>query len=309
MLEMADLSVKIGKTKFTNPVWVASGTFGCGNDFEDFLDLSTVGAIVTKTVTLKEREGNPPPRVVETPSGMLNAIGLENKGAKNLKEECYAFLKKTGTKVVVSISGPKEKEFVKCAKILSEEGFPDAFEINLSCPNISHGKKGCALIAQDEEATEKLVKEIKKAVPQPVIAKLTPNVTDIGRIAKAAERGGADAVSLVNTYYGMAIDPASMKPVLGNVTGGLSGPAIKPMALKAVYDVYRSVKIPVIGMGGIMTGSDVAEFMIAGASCVQVGTANLVDPASYKAILKEFKDYLKKKKIKKIKDLRGKLKT
>lgn len=302
---MIDLSVKIGKVKFLNPVWVASGTFGCGNDFQDFLDISKVGAIVTKTVTLKERKGNPPPRVVETASGMLNAIGLENNGAKALKDECYSFLKKTGTRTVVSISGPGEKEFAECAKILSEKNFPDAFELNLSCPNISHGGKGRGLIAQDEKAVRRVIKEVKRQVPQPVIAKLTPNVTDIAGIAKAAEKAGADAVSLVNTYYAMAIDVDAMKPLLGNITGGLSGPAIKPMAIKAVYDVSRKVKIPVIGMGGIMTGRDVAEFMLAGASSVQVGTANLADPTSYRQILKEFKAYLKEHKVQKARDLTG----
>ena len=304
-----DLTAKIGKIKFSNPIWVASGTFGCGEDFKDFLDLKTIGAIVAKTVTLKGREGNRPPRVVETASGMLNAIGLENGGAQMFKQGCYPLLKKAGTRIIVSISGPSEKEFAECAKILAEKSFPDAFEVNLSCPNIAHGKKSGALIAQDPKATEKIIKSIKKTCPHLTIAKLTPNVTSIGEIAKAAEAGGADAVSLVNTYYGMAVDSDSMSPVLGNITGGLSGPAIKPMALKAVYDVYKAVKIPIIGMGGIMSGRDVAEFMLCGAACVQVGTANLTDPTNYKKILKEFEQYLKEKNIKQASSLVGKLKT
>ena len=274
------LKTRLFGKEFKNPIWVASGTFGCGEEFVDFLDLKEVGAIVTKTVTLEGREGNLPPRVVETPSGMLNSIGLENKGAKHFKEEKYPFLKKTGTKVIVSLSGPKEEEFVRCAKILNEKNFPDAFEINLSCPNVKHGKTKHALIAQDEKATRELIRKIKKAVKKPVIAKLSPNVTSIARIAQEAEKGGADAVALVNTYYGMAVSAEEMKPLLGNIIGGLSGPAIKPIALKAVFDVHKKVKIPVIGMGGIMTGEDVAEFLLCGASCVQVGTANLADPSS-----------------------------
>lgn len=303
------LKTKIFGKEFKNPIWTASGTFGCGEEFEDFLSLKEVGAVVTKTVTLKEREGNRPPRVVETPSGMLNSIGLENKGALKFKEEKYPFLKKMGTKVIVSISGPKEEEFVECAKIIAEGNFPDAIEVNLSCPNVKHGKVKHSLIAQDGGATRELLRRVKKAVNRPVIAKLSPNVTSVAKIAKEAERGGADAVALVNTYYGMAVSAEEAKPLLGNITGGLSGPAIKPMALKAVYDVYKTVKVPVIGMGGIMTGEDVAEFLISGATCVQVGTANLADPSSYRRILKEFKDYLRRKKIKNVKELVGKLKT
>jgi dihydroorotate dehydrogenase (NAD+) catalytic subunit len=291
-----DLSVKIGKTIFKNPIWVASGTFGYGREFEDFMDLNEVGAIITKTVTLEAREGNPPPRLVETPSGLLNSIGLENKGVRHFKREYYPFLKNLKTRIIVSIAGHGPGEFEKCAERFSGKDAPDAIELNLSCPNVTHGGTRHALIAQDVRATERIVKAVRKKLKCTLIAKLTPNVTDIAKIAEAAESGGADAVSLVNTYFGMAVDPLTMEPLLGNVTGGLSGPAIKPMALKAVWDVYDKVKVPVIGMGGIMNGLDVAEFMISGASAVQVGTANLADPDSYKRILGEFKAYLRGKK-------------
>jgi dihydroorotate dehydrogenase (NAD+) catalytic subunit len=287
---------------------VASGTFGSGKEFEDFLDLKKVGAIVTKTITLNAREGNPPPRTVETASGMLNSIGLENKGAEELVAKTYPFLKRTGTKIVISISGADKKEFVECAGRISEKGFPHAIELNLSCPNVEHGGTKHRLVAQDAVATEHIVKAVRKKTKCDIIAKLTPNVTDIASIAMAAEAGGANAVALVNTYMGMAVDPETMKPILGNIIGGLSGPAIKPMALKAVRDVYLAVKIPVIGVGGIMKGTDVAEFMLCGATAVQTGTVNLVDPAGQGRILEEFKIYLKRQGIKKAKDLIGKLK-
>ncbi|MDP8299072.1 MAG: dihydroorotate dehydrogenase [Candidatus Tantalella remota] len=303
-----DLKIKIGRTTYDNPVWVASGTFGSGKEFEDFLELKKVGAIVAKTVTLNAREGNPPPRTVETPSGMLNAIGLENKGAAELVANTYPFLKRTGTKIVISISGANKKEFVECADIVAEKNFPHAVELNLSCPNVEHGGTKHRLIAQDAAATERLVKAVRRKIKCDLIAKLTPNVTDITSIAMAAEAGGADAVALVNTYMGMAVDAETRKPVLGNIAGGLSGPAIKPMALKAVRDAYLAVKIPVIGIGGIMKGTDVVEFMLCGATAVQVGTVNLVDPAGQGRILREFETYLKRHRVKKAKDLIGKLK-
>jgi dihydroorotate dehydrogenase (NAD+) catalytic subunit len=303
-----DLKTRIGKIEFKNPVWVASGTFGYGEEFQDFLDLDKVGAIITKTVTLKPRVGNPPPRVVETPAGLLNSIGLENAGIDCFKEEYLPFLKNVKTRVIVSIAGFRKKEFIECAKKLSGEDVPDAIEVNLSCPNVAHGTTACGLTSQDPRATEQVVASVRRETKSVIIAKLTPNVTNIAKIAQAAEAGGADAVSLVNTYSAMAVDAEEMKPVLGNITGGLSGPAIKPMALKAVWDVYNSVKIPIIGMGGIMTGTDVAEFMLCGARAVQVGTANLVDPGRYDGILEEFKAYLKRNKIKKASLLTGKLK-
>ncbi|NQT32455.1 MAG: dihydroorotate dehydrogenase [Candidatus Omnitrophica bacterium] len=302
-----DLIIKIKNITFKNPIWVASGTFGCGEEFQDFVDLEKVGAIVTKTVTARAREGNPPPRIVETASGLLNSIGLENKGIDFFLKEQYPFLKKIKTRKVVSVSASSVKEFEKCIEKIYEKEDPDAVELNLSCPNVKHSGTKYNLLAQDAKATAKVVRAAKKKTKKLLIVKLTPNVTDIAGIAIAAEASGADAVALVNTYPGMAIDAEAMKPVLGNVVGGLSGPAIKPMALKAVRDVYKNVKIPVIGMGGIMTGIDVAEFMLAGARAVQLGTTNLVDPSSYERILGEFKAYLKRKKIKKAASLVGKL--
>ena len=303
------LSIKIGNVTFKNPVWVASGTFGSGREFEDFLDLNDIGAIVTKTVTRNMCTGNLPPRVVETPAGLLNSIGLENKGWDHFKKEYLPDLKKLKTKIVVSVTASSEEEFRQCARKFSGKHAPDAFELNLSCPNVEHRGTRYRLMAQDPKITEKIVTIFKKGTKSAVIAKLTPNVTDIAVIARAAENGGADAVSLVNTYFAMAVDADKMVPLLGNVSGGLSGPAIKPMALKAVWDVAQTVKIPVIGMGGIMTGTDVAEFMLCGAHAVQIGTANLADPDAYTNILKDFKAYLKRKKITKVKDLIGKLKV
>jgi dihydroorotate dehydrogenase (NAD+) catalytic subunit len=302
-----DLTINIAGTKYKNPVWVASGTFGSGEEFTDFVDLAEVGAIVTKTVTRKARQGNPPPRVVETRSGMLNSIGLENKGACYMKKKIYPFLKKQKTNVVVSLAGTSKRELEECAEVLCENKFPAAIELNLSCPNVAHGQTRYALISQDPEATEDVIRAVKRRVKCAVIAKLTPNVTDIAEIAKAAEAGGADAVSLVNTYLGLAVNTETMKPVLGNIVGGLSGPAIKPLALRAVRDAYGAVKIPVIGMGGIMTGTDVAEFMLCGACAVQVGTANLADPAAHNRILGEFKAYLERKKIKSALSLVGRV--
>jgi dihydroorotate dehydrogenase (NAD+) catalytic subunit len=302
-----NLHIKIGKMQFDNPIWVASGTFGNGEEFTDFLNLDDIGAIITKTVTLNARQGNPPPRIVETASGLLNSIGLENKGARVFKQKEYLFLKKLNTKVIVSIAGESKEEFIECIKILSEQDFPHAFELNLSCPNISYTGIKC-LLAQDIEAVKQIVLAVKQQTNIPIIAKLTPNVTDIAAVAQAAEQGGADAVSLVNTFFGMAVDAETQKPLLGNVIGGLSGPAIKPLALRAVFEVYKNISIPIIGIGGIMTGIDVAEFMLCGASAVQIGTANLVDPDAYPKILQDFKDYLNQHNIDQLAELIGKLK-
>jgi dihydroorotate dehydrogenase (NAD+) catalytic subunit len=298
----------IGGLRFKNPVWVASGTFGYGNEFEDFANLDEVGAIVTKTITLDARKGNPPPRLIETASGMLNSIGLQNKGANIFKREHYGRLKQLNTQVIISFAGKNEAEFVECAKILTDQDFPNAFELNFSCPNVVHGQTKYRLVSQDLQATAQIISQIKHVTHLPLIVKLTPNVTDIVGIAKAAEAAGADAISLINTYIGMAVDAETMKPVLGNVIGGLSGPAIKPLALRAVWEVCKNVSIPVIGIGGIMTGTDVAEFMLCGAKAVQVGTANLVDPNAHTRIFKEFKDYLARKDIQSLDELIGRLK-
>ncbi|MBU1894910.1 MAG: dihydroorotate dehydrogenase, partial [Candidatus Omnitrophica bacterium] len=242
---MTDIKIKIGNKEFKNPIWMASGTFGYGKEFEDFLDIEKIGAIITKTVTLTAREGNKPPRIVETPAGLLNSIGLENKGADKFKEEMYSYLKKINTKIIISVAGGTGKEYEECVEKLSEKNFPDAFEINLSCPNVTHEGTKYQLIAQDPILTEKIIKMVKKKTKSVVIAKLTPNVTDVSEIARAVENGGADAVAMVNTYMGIAVCAEEQKAVLGNVVGGLSGPAIKPMALKAVRDAYKKIKIPI----------------------------------------------------------------
>jgi dihydroorotate dehydrogenase (NAD+) catalytic subunit len=300
-----NLDCKINHIVYKNPIWVASGTFGYGAEFADFVKLDDIGAIVCKTVTLNARIGNKPPRIIETPAGLLNSIGLENKGAQNFKQEQYAKLKTFNTKIIISIAGNSVKEFTDCIKILQENAFPAAFELNLSCPNVAHNAAKYKLIAQDPIATAQIITAAKQATHLPIIAKLTPNVTDIAEIAIAVERAGADAVALVNTYFGIAINAKTMRPILGNTVGGVSGPAIKPMALRAVWETYKCIKIPIIGIGGIVSGVDVAEFMLAGASAVQIGTSNLANPACYNNIKQEFIDYLKQQNCNAI-DLIGK---
>jgi len=303
-----NLKTTIGKLEFKNPIWVASGTFRYAEELADFIDINKIGAIITKTVTLKAREGNSPPRLVETAAGLLNSIGLENAGVENFKKSHYERLKKIKTNVIINIAGNSVEDFVNCVDVLAEKNFPHAFELNLSCPNVEHQQSKYRLLAQDPNLTEQIVRAVKDKVQQPVVVKLTPNVTDIAEIAKAAEQGGADAISLVNTYLGMAVDANTMRPLLGNVIGGLSGPAIKPLALRAVWEVYNKISIPIIGIGGIMSGIDVAEFMLCGASAVQIGTANLVDPNAYTRITEEFNDYLAAKKISELDHLIGKVK-
>ena len=302
-----DMKIKIADVEFKNPIWVASGTFGSGLEFVDFLKVENIGAIVTKTITLSPRIGNNSPRVVETSAGLLNSIGLENNGAEYFKKEIVPKLKKIGTKIIVSVAGDTEGDILSCIELIEEETFPAAIELNLSCPNVVHGNAKYKLISQDPESTEKIIRKVKGMSKRPIIAKLTPNVTDIAEIALAAESAGADALSLVNTYMGMAIDPFTRKPLLGKVIGGLSGPAIKPLALRAVWEVYNKILIPIIGIGGIMTGKDVAEFMIAGATCIQIGTANLVSPDAAEKILEEFEGYVGQNNISNIKELIGTL--
>ncbi len=302
-----DLSVKIGKIKMKNPVMVASGTFGYGKEYEDIVDLKTLGAIVTKTITLEPRIGNPPPRIIETPSGMLNSIGLENSGVDEFLKEKMPYLKKADTPVIVSIGGEEMDEFIALAKRLEGISGIAGLEVNISCPNLANGKK--RLFSQDPKETYKLVRGVRKATSLTLITKLTPNVTDISEIARTAEEAGSDAVSLVNTYLGMAVDIETKKPMLGNITGGLSGPAIKPMALKAVWDVYNSVNIPTIGMGGIMSADDILEFMICGAEAVALGTLNFVYPKKSVEIIEHLGYYIRSKKIKGIKEIVGTLKT
>ena len=294
--------VQIGSLKLKNPVMVASGTFGYAQEFAEYVNLKKLGGIITKTITLHPTQGNPPPRVVETASGMLNAIGLQNQGIENFLEDKMPYLRKLKIPVIVSIGGDSLQDYIKLTKILDRAKGVDALEINISCPNIKG--KNC-LVSQDRDATRQLVKRVRGLTNKIVITKLSPNVTDIVAIAKAAEEAGSDALGLVNTFSGMSIDINTKTPRLGNVTGGLSGPAIKPLALRMVWQVAQNVEIPIIGMGGIMNVEDALEFIIAGASAICVGTANLVDPSASEKIVKGLETYLKKNKIKNLKKLIG----
>ena len=303
---MVSLETKIGKLRLKNPVMVASGTFG--TEYGELVDINKLGAYIAKTITLNARIGNPPPRVCETPSGMLNSIGLENGGLDDFIKNKIPGLKRLKIPLIASISGDDASEFKELAQALSKVKKIAALEVNLSCPNVKHGNRGF-LIAQDADATYEIMEAVRKVTALTVIAKLSPNVTDIRNIAKAAEKGGADAVSLINTLVGMAVNIDTMKPVLGNVTGGLSGPAIKPIALGMVREAYNCTKIPVIGIGGIMDYKDAVEFMLCGASAVQVGTATFVNPAASTRIVEGIRRYMEKSGTKEIKDLVGALKT
>jgi dihydroorotate dehydrogenase (NAD+) catalytic subunit len=295
------LETKIGKLKLKNPVMAASGTFGCGEEYGELFDIDKLGAIITKTITLSPTVGNPPPRVAETASGMLNSIGLENDGVGAFLKKKEPFLKKLRTAVVVSIAADDADGFAALAKRVSRENLFGAIELNLSCPNL----KGKGIIAQDEKALEAIVRAARESTRLTLIAKLSPNVADIAAMARVAEKSGADAVSLINTFPAMAVDIKTRRPLLGNATGGLSGPAIKPIALKMVWDVYNAVKIPVIGIGGIMTAKDAVEFILCGASAVQVGTALFVNPKAPLGIIEGMEDYLKSNGLKEIKSLIG----
>ncbi len=303
---MVNLSVEIGRLKLKNPVMAASGTFG--PEYGELIDINSLGAYLAKTITLNARAGNPPPRVTETASGMLNSIGLENGGLDDFINNKITRLKDIKIPVIASIAGDDKNEFSALAKKLSMVKKIAAIEVNLSCPNVKHGKRGF-LIAQDENATYEIMKAVRKTTGLTIIAKLSPNVTDITRIAKAAENAGADAISLVNTFIGMAVDIETQRPVLGNITGGLSGPAIKPMALRMVREVYKKVKIPVIGLGGIMDYKDAVEFILCGATAVQIGTANFINPKAVLEIIDGIKRYLLKNRISGVKNLIGALKA
>jgi len=306
-----NMKLEIGTLKLKNPIMVASGTFGYGEEFSQLVDLNKIGAIVTKTVTIKPREGNPPPRIFETPSGMLNAIGLQNDGIEDFIKNKLPKLARTGTPVIASIYAEKAGEFGKLARILDKEKRVAAIELNLSCPNLNTHTKDAwfQLIAQDAAAVKEAVQEARCNSKKPIIAKLSPNVTQIAPIAVAAEQAGADAVSLINTFLAMSFDTKTRQPRLGNITGGLSGPAIRPIAVLMVWEAAEAVKIPVIGGGGIMDTNDALEFFIAGAAAVSVGTANFVNPQSSIEILKGIKKYLAENKIKDIKDIKWKRKT
>ena len=299
-----NLSIQIGTLKLKNPVTVASGTFGHAEKYYDLEEVRKLGAIVPKTVTLHAREGNPPPRIVETAAGMLNAIGIENPGADGFIEKKLPALRKIGIPLIISILGNTDEEFTALTRKFNEAKGVAALELNLSCPNLQHK----VLVAQDPKATFRVVKAVKKIASFPVIAKLSPNVTDIAQIALVAQDAGADAVSLINTFVAMAINIKKRTSILGNFTGGLSGPAIKPIAVSMVHEVYKKVKIPVIGMGGIMTAHDALEFLIAGATMVAVGTANFINPRAPLEVLNGIKDFMKQNEIRDIHEIIGSLK-
>jgi len=307
-LKTQKLQVNIGRLKLKNPVMLASGTCGFGSEIEALLDINKLGAIVAKTITLKKREGNPPPRVSEVPGGLLNSIGLDNDGLKDFIFEKVPYLEKLKVPVIASIAGESVKEFSKLTEEISGIPCIQGIEVNLSCPNVVHKGTRFSLLAQDARTVEKIIATLRKITKRCLIAKLSPNVTDIREIAKAAEGAGSDAVSLVNTYPGMLVDAKSMKPRLGGIIGGLSGPCIKPLALKCVWDVYNGVKIPIIGIGGIMTAEDAVEFILAGSSAVQIGTANFVNPNAPLEIVRGIGKYLTEKKIGNVKSLIGRLK-
>jgi len=303
-MKIINTKVKIGKLILKNPVMTASGTFGYGLEFEKFFNLNILGAIVVKGLSLTPVKGNPPQRIAETPAGMLNAIGLQNIGVKNFIEEKLPLLKKYKTPVIVNVYGREIKEYIEVADILNDTDVA-GIELNISCPNV---KKGGLQFASDKKAVEKMIKGIKKKFKKTVIVKLSPNTGNIQDMALHCERCGADAVSLINTIIGMAIDIKNRRPVLANTFGGLSGPAIKPIALAFVYKVSKKVKIPVIGIGGIMNYKDALEFLIAGATAVQIGTANFVDPLTCVKIVNGLNNYLKENKIKDINKIVGTLK-
>ena len=297
-----DLSVQIGSLTLPNPLLAASGCFGYGLEYEQVVDLAMLGGVVSKGLFLNEREGHPPPRIVETPSGMINAIGLQGIGVHRFVKEKLPRLRELGARNFVNVCGTTIDEYVEVSKVLSQHEGVHALELNISCPNIKEGgiQFGCSLTG-----TFNVVSAVRKATHLPVIPKLTPNVTDVASFAHAAEDAGADAVSLVNTFLAMAIDVETRRPKITNVLGGLSGPAIRPIAVRMVWECYQLVKIPVIGMGGITDARDALEFMLAGATAVQIGTANFVDPFVWGKVTSGLEDYMTRHKVARLRDLIG----
>ena len=297
-----DLTTRIGRIALKNPVLAASGTFGHAREFEPFYALEKLGGIVTKTVTLKPRLGNPPPRIVETPSGMLNAIGLQNPGVAKFIEEKLPYLRKIGIPIIVSVMGYSVEEFEAVVGVFEKAGGFDGYEMNLSCPNVSYGKR---MFAHDATMIAKVVSAVRKKTKRTLIAKLGPDVSDIAAMALAAEGAGADAVSLINTFVAAAIDVKTRRFILANKTGGLSGPCIRPIAVRMTWEAARAVKVPVVGIGGIMNGRDAVEFLIAGASAVQVGTANFLNPNACQEIIEGIQTFVRQEKIVSIKSMIG----
>jgi len=299
---MVDLGVSIGNLKLKNPVMTASGTFGNGSEFEDFLDISRLGAIILKGTTIEPREGNPYPRMAETPYGMLNAVGLQNKGIDYFEKHIYPQVAEYDTNVIVNINGSYIEDYIALAERINKLEKIPAIELNISCPNVKMG--GMAFGTNPESARE-VTRAVRAVYSKVLIVKLSPNVTDIAAFARIAEEEGADSVSLVNTLLGMAVDINTMKPSLSTITGGLSGPAIKPVALRMVWQVARAVRIPVIGIGGIMSERDAVEFFLAGASAIQVGTASFIDPQASVKIADGILNYLNEKGFSNIKEIIG----
>jgi dihydroorotate dehydrogenase (NAD+) catalytic subunit len=303
---VTDLSVQIGSLKLANPVIAASGCFGYGVEYADVVDLSALGGVAVKGLFLAERQGHAPERIVETPAGMLNAIGLQGIGVHRFVKEQLPELRRRRAVVIVNICGSTLDEYVELARILSDVEGVAALELNISCPNI---KEGGITFGSSLDGTFDVVSSVKKVTRLPVIPKLTPNVTDVASFARASEEAGADAVSLVNTFLAMVIDVEARRPALSNIVGGLSGPAIRPIAVRMVYECRRAVKIPVIGMGGITSARDALEFMIAGATAVQVGTANFVDPFIWAKLLEGIRQYLVRHDMPRVSDLTGTIDT
>jgi dihydroorotate dehydrogenase (NAD+) catalytic subunit len=299
---MAKVEVNLHKLKLSNPVLTASGTFGYGEEFDDFIDVNSLGGIIVKATTSRHREGNPYPRMAETPMGMLNAVGLQNKGVDYFVEHIYPKLLKYNNSVIANVSDSTVEGYVEVAEKLNSLEHISAIELNISCPNVKEGGMAFGTSCPSATAVTRAVREV---YDKTLIVKLSPNVTSITEIALAVEAAGADAVSLINTLLGMAIDAERRKPVLSTITGGLSGPAIKPVALRMVWQVAKAVKIPVIGIGGISSATDAIEFMLAGASAIQVGTANFVDPTVTIKIIEGIKDYMQRHKIDDVNDLIG----
>lgn len=299
---MVNLGIDIGDLHFKNPIMTASGTFGYGPELDDFMDVSRLGAIFIKGLTLEPREGNHYPRMAETPSGMLNAVGLQNKGIDYFENHIYPVIKKYDTRIIPNINGSYIDEYVTIASRLDKLDKIDAIELNISCPNV---KLGGMVFGTNLNSAREVTKAVRSAYSKKLIVKLSPNVTNIVDFATVVEEEGADSISLINTLLGMAIDVRTMKPALSTITGGLSGPAIKPVALRMVWQVAKAVRIPVIGMGGIMNTSDALEFFLAGASAVQIGTASFIDPQASIKILEGIENYLEDKGFSDIKDIIG----
>ena len=293
--------INLAGIEMKNPVTVASGTFGYGREFSQFFDLSKLGGIITKGTSLKPKSGNKPPRVCETSSGMLNSIGLQNPGVEYFAQNDLPFLKKFDTAIIVNACGSSVDEYVELCKILNTLDI-DGVELNLSCPNV---KEGCMAFGNTYEGVKEVTSQVRKVLDKPLIVKLTPNVTDIVSIAKAVEDAGADGVSLINTLLGMKIDIDKRRPVLANKTGGLSGPAIKPVAVRMVYQVAKAVNVPILGMGGIVNGEDAIEFMLAGATAVSIGAGNFIDPYTSIKTIEGIEEYMKKYNVNDINEIIG----